>query len=69
MKQHGFFDENDRLKELSKLGGPLGRHGRPDEVGDLIAFLVSDKASFITGVNIQIDDGSTAGLTLPQLDY
>jgi hypothetical protein len=25
MKQHGFFDENDRLKELSKLGGPLER--------------------------------------------
>jgi hypothetical protein len=23
MKQHGFFDENDRLKELSKLGDPL----------------------------------------------
>jgi hypothetical protein len=25
MKQHGFFDENDRLKELSKLGDPLER--------------------------------------------
>ena len=23
MKQHGFFDENDRLKELSQLGDPL----------------------------------------------
>ncbi|MDR3130221.1 MAG: transposase [Treponema sp.] len=25
MKQHGFFDENDRLKELSKMGDPLER--------------------------------------------
>jgi hypothetical protein len=25
MKQHGFFDEHDRLKELSKLGDPLER--------------------------------------------
>jgi hypothetical protein len=28
IKQHGFFDENDRLKELSKLGDPLGRLNR-----------------------------------------
>jgi hypothetical protein len=25
MKQHGFFDENDRLRELSKMGDPLER--------------------------------------------
>jgi hypothetical protein len=25
MKQHGFFDENDRLNEPNKLGGPLER--------------------------------------------
>jgi NAD(P)-dependent dehydrogenase (short-subunit alcohol dehydrogenase family) len=46
----------------------LGRHGRPEEVADLIAFLVSNKASFITGVNIQIDGGVAAGMTLPQLE-
>jgi NAD(P)-dependent dehydrogenase (short-subunit alcohol dehydrogenase family) len=50
---------------LSKT--PLGRHGRPEEVAEVIAFLVSDKASFITGVNIQIDGGAAAGMTLPQL--
>ncbi|MDR2738936.1 MAG: SDR family oxidoreductase, partial [Treponema sp.] len=46
---------------------PLGRHGRPEEVADVTAFLVSGKASFITGVNIQIDGGLVAGITLPQL--
>ncbi len=47
---------------------PMGRHGRPEEVGDLVSFLVSDKAGFICGVDLQIDGGCTAGMTLPQLD-
>jgi len=36
---------------------PLGRIGTPDEVADLIAFLASDKAAFITGQIIGIDGG------------
>jgi 3-oxoacyl-[acyl-carrier protein] reductase len=34
---------------------PLGRFGRPEEVGDVIAFLCSDRASLVTGVSIPID--------------
>ena len=34
-----------------------GRFGRPEEVGDLICFLASERAAFITGLNIPIDGG------------
>lgn len=36
---------------------PLGRYGTPEEVGHLVAFLASDKASYITGTMIPIDGG------------
>ena len=38
-------------------GIPLGRLGRPAEIANLIAFLASDEASFITGVAYRIDGG------------
>jgi NAD(P)-dependent dehydrogenase (short-subunit alcohol dehydrogenase family) len=40
----------------------LGRPGRMDEVGPLVAFLASDKASFINGSNYRIDGGSVASV-------
>lgn len=39
---------------------PLGRHGEPEEVSELICFLASDASSFITGSEHVIDGGSTA---------
>jgi 3-oxoacyl-[acyl-carrier protein] reductase len=36
---------------------PIGRLGRPEELSALIAFLASERASYITGVTIQVDGG------------
>jgi NAD(P)-dependent dehydrogenase (short-subunit alcohol dehydrogenase family) len=42
---------------------PLGRLGMPDEVAALCHFLATDEAAYITGQNIAIDGGLTAGWT------
>lgn len=36
---------------------PMRRAGKPEEMGDLIAFLASEKAGYITGANVQLDGG------------
>jgi 3-oxoacyl-[acyl-carrier protein] reductase len=36
---------------------PAGRLGRPEEFGDLVAFLASDRAAFLTGAVIPLDGG------------
>jgi 3-oxoacyl-[acyl-carrier protein] reductase len=36
---------------------PIGRHGRPEEIGDVVAFLASERASYLTGATIQVDGG------------
>ena len=43
--------------EHSKTTHPLGRTGRPEEIADLILFLASDHASWITGATYSIDGG------------
>jgi 3-oxoacyl-[acyl-carrier protein] reductase len=41
---------------------PVGRWGRPDEMGALVAFLCSEQAAFLTGETIRIDGGYTKSL-------
>jgi NAD(P)-dependent dehydrogenase (short-subunit alcohol dehydrogenase family) len=41
---------------------PLGRAGRPDELAAVVAFMLSDQASFLTGIDILVDGGVCAAL-------
>lgn len=54
--------EGRSVEEIIRQMGnevPLGRLAKPEEIGELVAFLASDKASYITGSLILIDGGRT----------
>jgi len=52
-----FYSRNKKLRQLYEETIPLGRMGTAEEVAETIAFLCSDKASFITGQTIMVDGG------------
>ena len=41
---------------------PVGRFGTPEEFGDVVAFLCSERASYVNGVNLLVDGGLTRGI-------
>ncbi|MGB6546769.1 MAG: SDR family oxidoreductase, partial [Candidatus Acidiferrales bacterium] len=41
---------------------PLGRVGKPEEFAAVVAFLVSERASFVNGVSLVVDGGSVKSL-------
>lgn len=46
---------------ISKI--PLGRYGDPAELGAVVAFLASTRASYVSGVFLTVDGGATPTLT------
>ncbi|MFS8048585.1 SDR family NAD(P)-dependent oxidoreductase [Rhizobium sp. BR 314] len=63
----GDMTQDEMVAQWGK-GHPVGRVGKQEEVADLVAFLASDKARFITGADIKIDGGTMAklGIVLPE---
>jgi 3-oxoacyl-[acyl-carrier protein] reductase len=57
----GWIATGSQLPEEAVAGEhtPLGRSGTPDEVGEVIAFLAGDRASYLTGTAIVVDGGNT----------
>ena len=61
--------EMGRLEEESGSGAmlryaALRRFGRREEVAELLAFCASDKASYVTGIDIRCNGGVVASMTL-----
>jgi 3-oxoacyl-[acyl-carrier protein] reductase len=54
--------DTERLAEADLQPIPLRRFGRPEEIAEVVCFLASDRASYVTGTTIAVDGGLTRGL-------
>jgi 3-oxoacyl-[acyl-carrier protein] reductase len=56
--------DNPKLFDGIVRENPLRRLARPEEIADVVAFIASPRASFITGSNVMVDGGATKGLQI-----
>ncbi|MCA1481406.1 SDR family oxidoreductase, partial [Bradyrhizobium sp. NBAIM08] len=59
-EREGVSEADVRAAHIATI--PAGRYGRPEELGALVAFLASERASYITGQLVAVDGGLIAGL-------
>jgi 3-oxoacyl-[acyl-carrier protein] reductase len=52
----------DAVQQRMEAGIPMKRLGRPEEFGDVVAFLASDRSSYVTGTTLQVDGGYVRSL-------
>ena len=54
-----YFEAEPKAKEMLEKSSLLRRIGKPEEIGELVSFLLSERSSFITGQVISVDGGSS----------
>ena len=59
-KREGRTPEQVQAESTGSI--PLGRYGRPEEYGEVVAFLASERASYITGSILRVDGGLIASI-------
>lgn len=63
MSRSALVGDDGDIEEALRRGGkisPLGRLGYPAEIAEVVAFLLSERASYLTGAAIPVDGGATA---------
>ncbi len=54
-----YFEAEPKAKEMLEKSSLLRRIGQPEEIGEIVSFLLSDRSSFVTGQIISVDGGSS----------